>query len=126
MPILMQVNNEVVQHKVALNGQDLSIGRAAENDIQVEDRAVSGHHARIEWVDAENDQGGFYQLVDLGSTNGTFLNERRVGEATVLRHDDSLRVGFVTFRYLDENAPDFEETAKIHKSWIPGVYYTKD
>lgn len=126
MPILMQVNNEVVQHKAALNGQDLTIGRAADNDIQVEDRAVSGRHARIEWVKADNDQGGFYQLVDLDSTNGTFLNEHRLSEPVVLRHDDSLRIGFVTFRYLDEHAQDFEQTAKIHKSWIPGVYYTKD
>lgn len=126
MPILMQVNNEVVQHKVALSGQDLTIGRAADSDIQVEDRAVSSQHARIEWVKADNDQGGFYQLVDLDSTNGTFLNEKRLAEPAVLRHDDTLRIGFVSFRYLDENAQDFEQTAKIHKSWIPGVYYTKD
>ncbi|WP_108124389.1 FHA domain-containing protein [Saccharospirillum mangrovi] len=126
MPILMQVNNEVVQHKVALSGQDLTIGRAADSDIQVEDRAVSGQHARIEWVKADNDQGGFYQLVDLDSTNGTFLNEKRLAEPAVLRHDDTIRIGFVSFRYLDENAQDFEQTAKIHKSWIPGVYYTKD
>lgn len=126
MPILMQVNNEVVQHKVALSGQDVSIGRAADNDIQIEDRAVSSRHARIEWVKADNDQGGFYQLSDMDSTNGTFLNEHRLAESTTLRHDDSIRIGFVSFRYLDENAQDFEQTAKIHKSWIPGVYYTKD
>jgi len=126
MPILMQVNNEVVQHKVALNGQDVSIGRATDNDIQIEDRAVSGRHARIEWVKADNDQGGFYQLSDLESTNGTFLNEKRLSEPTALRHDDDIRIGFVNFRYLDETTQDFEQTAKIHKSWIPGVYYTKD
>lgn len=126
MPILMQLNNEVVQHKVALSGQDISIGRAADNDIQIEDRAVSGRHAQIEWVKADNDQGGLYQLTDLSSTNGTFLNEHRLSESTALRHDDSIRIGFVSFRYLDENNQDFEQTAKIHKSWIPGVYYTKD
>lgn len=126
MPILMQVNNEVVQHKVALNGQDVSIGRAADNDVQIEDRAVSGRHARIEWIKANIDQGGFYQLTDLDSTNGTFLNEKRLAEPVALRHDDEIRIGFVSFRYLDENNQDFEQTAKIHKSWIPGVYYTKD
>lgn len=125
MPILMQVSKEVVQHKVALDGQPLTLGRAADNDIQLEDRAVSSHHARLEWVAAEGDQAGFYRLVDLGSTNGTFLNETRIDQA-VLRHDDSLRLGFVTFRFVDEGGEDFEQTAQIHKSWIPGVYYTKD
>jgi hypothetical protein len=37
-----------------------------------------------------------------------------------------IRVGWNTFKFVDEAEGDANKTAKIRKSWIPGVYYTKD
>lgn len=126
MPMLMQVKKNVVQNRVALDAKPLTLGRAPDNDIQLEDRAVSSHHARIEWVPpAGEDAKGHHRLVDLDSTNGSFINEEKC-QARPLAHNDTLRLGFVTFRYIDEQHQSFDQTAKVHKSWIPGVYVTKD
>ncbi|MEJ2044488.1 MAG: FHA domain-containing protein [Reinekea sp.] len=126
MPILMQIKNEVVQAKFSIEQKTVSIGRSTDNDIQLDDATVSSNHAWIECHPADDAQEvERYKLIDLNSTNGTFLNEKKV-EETFIKHNDILRVGFVSFKFIDENQHRFEETSKVRKSWIPGVYYTKD
>lgn len=125
MPIIMQIKDDIVQNKFALAEKTLSIGRATDNDIQLNDSTVSANHAWIEFVPpSEHNPEPGYRLLDLGSTNGCFINEKRVHEQ-LMKHNDILRIGFVSFKFIDENEHRFEETAKVHKSWIPGVYYTK-
>lgn len=131
MPVLLQLTDSLVSNKFPLGNKRLSVGRSPDNDIQIDDMAVSAHHAWIEPVveeieseDGEAEQKINYCVVDLQSTNGIFLNEKKVEEET-LKHNDQLRIGWVTFKFIDENIQTFEETTKVHKSWIPGVYYTK-
>ncbi len=121
MPILVQISDNVVTHKYPLGESELFIGRSPDSDIEIDDMAVSSQHAKIEPINAAEGQ---YKLVDLDSTNGSFLNEKSVKESE-LTHNDLIRFGFVTFKFVDENKQSFEETTKVHKSWIPGVYYTK-
>jgi pSer/pThr/pTyr-binding forkhead associated (FHA) protein len=64
--------NESVLKEVDLDQSELTIGRKADNRLVIEDSAVSGHHARLVKI-----QSVFF-LEDLGSTNGTFVNEERV------------------------------------------------
>src|ERR671911_2941430 len=64
--------------RVPLTGT-LSIGRAADNAIQLDDRSVSRHHARVH---ASKD-GAFVE--DAGSTHGTFLDGRPIGSRPRLR-----------------------------------------
>ena len=64
----------------------VSIGRAPTNDIPVADNAVSGEHCRI------RPEGGAFVLHDLQSTNGTFVNEKRI-ERHRLSEGDVIRVG---------------------------------
>ena len=66
-----------------------------------------------------------YAIKDLGSTNKTYVNGEAIATKT-LEHDDNIRVGWNNFKFIDETQKDPNKTAKIHKSWIPGVYYTKD
>jgi len=70
-----------------LNGDQLQIGRADACQVQLADTYVSQFHARIYPRD-----GGWY-VEDLGSTNGTYLNQRRITAPAELRAGDHLRVG---------------------------------
>lgn len=62
------------------------MGRSPDNDVILRDPATSGHHARLER------RGEAFWVVDLGSTNGTFVNGEAVQEKQ-LNHGDRLTVG---------------------------------
>src|SRR5688572_4171256 len=78
-----------------------SIGRAGTNDIVVEDAAASRHHAEI-WVG----EAGKISMVDLDSTNGTFVNHERISGECLLKANDAIRIGQVIINIIwpgDEN-----------------------
>jgi len=64
----------------------LRMGRSPDNDVIFRDPATSGHHARLER------RGEQFWLIDLGSTNGTFVNGESVQERQ-LNHGDRLTIG---------------------------------
>ena len=68
-------------------GQELTIGRADKCHIVLDDTYVSQVHARI------FAKGDSYYLEDLGSTNGTYLNRKRVGGPTELQRGDRVKIG---------------------------------
>jgi pSer/pThr/pTyr-binding forkhead associated (FHA) protein len=68
----------------------LQIGRAEACQIRVEDTYVSSFHARLFSRD------GAWHVEDLGSTNGTYLNQRRVTAPAEVRAGDRVRVGKTT------------------------------
>ena len=72
-----------------------TVGRGAENDVQLSSPGVSRQHARIETVDASRRQ---YRVIDLGSGNGTFVNGQQVREADV-RPGDRLRFADCEFLF---------------------------
>jgi pSer/pThr/pTyr-binding forkhead associated (FHA) protein len=74
---------------VRLSGQ-INIGRGDACQVQVPDTYVSTFHARI------FDKDGSWYVEDLGSTNGTYLNQRKVTAPAELRAGDRLRVGKTT------------------------------
>ena len=64
----------------------ITIGRTASNDIQVDNVAVSAHHARIV------KQGRSCVIEDLNSTNGTFVNEKKITRKA-LKENDIITIG---------------------------------
>jgi DNA-binding response OmpR family regulator len=78
-----------------LSGEATIIGRAVESDIVVTSRRVSREHARVQR------QGRRVVLTDLGSTNGTFLNDQRVLSAVELRDGDHVFIGDVELIFHD-------------------------
>jgi pSer/pThr/pTyr-binding forkhead associated (FHA) protein len=71
-----------------------SIGRSSASDIVLKsDDFASGRHARL------TRHGGLLYVEDIGSTNGTFVNERKTVGATPLRDGDTVRIGSTIFRY---------------------------
>lgn len=79
-----------------LKGGKTSIGRAGTNDIVVEDAAASRHHAEI-WVD---EAAGKVSIVDLDSTNGTFVNHERISGECLLKANDAIRIGQVIINMI--------------------------
>lgn len=71
----------------------LSIGRAENNGLAVDDQFMSHMHARI------LRRGAFFYVEDLGSTNGTFINDQRITGDAQLRVHDELRFGETVLRY---------------------------
>ncbi len=65
-------------------------------EIRLEDTFASSRHARIER------QGSVIVLEDLGSTNGTFLNEEQLQGPQPLHHGDRIRIGDSQFSYLQD------------------------
>jgi pSer/pThr/pTyr-binding forkhead associated (FHA) protein len=74
---------------VRLTGQ-VQVGRADACQIKLDDTYVSTFHARI------FNRDGAWFVEDLGSTNGTFLNQRKVSGASELRAGDRVKVGRTT------------------------------
>ncbi len=70
---------------------EVSLGRGTENDLVVPHASVSRVHARIQR------RNGAYQLVDLNSTNGTFLNDQPVHGSVPLNPGSQVRLGEVSF-----------------------------
>jgi len=70
------------------------IGRSDDADIRIDQRSVSHAHAKILVL------GARHLLVDLGSTNGTFLNEERVVAEGLLKGGDVIRIGEIVMSFL--------------------------
>jgi len=71
----------------------ITVGRASSSDIVLDEHFVSSTHARFV------PRGSFYYVEDLGSTNGTFVNEKRVSGEAQLKLDTRVRIGETVFRY---------------------------
>lgn len=98
----------------------LTLGRAQDNDIVLEDSTVSSYHARISLTEQ-----GLFLFEDLGSTNG-LLYEGKKTENGILAEHKWLSVGLHEFTRVETLAQGMEQTLRIKKSWIPGVYYTSE
>lgn len=79
----------------ALSRTPFTIGRAPENDLCLEDRAVSARHARI--VNVQN----LWFIEDLGSRSGTFVNEQTIDRRR-LCDADSIRLGTYRLMFQDQ------------------------
>jgi hypothetical protein len=75
------------------------VGRASDNTILIDDGTVSSHHARLSY------QGGQWWLEDLGSKNGTGVNELDVEDPIVVTFGDKIRFGNVMTELKSGPAP---------------------
>jgi sigma-B regulation protein RsbU (phosphoserine phosphatase) len=87
MPEIEVQSDEGRGRRVSMTGPRIVIGRGRESDVFLPDYRLSRRHAEIE------QRGDAYFLVDLGSTNGTFLNGQRVIGERRLRDGDLISLG---------------------------------
>lgn len=111
-----------------LFGPPCAIGRHASNDIAIESDLVSRHHALVQWQQGIDgaDEGGFL-LVDLGSSNGTSVNGRRVAGPVFLANGDIIELSDCRFEFRSDDLAGevFEKTygstvidIKKRKIWL--------
>jgi hypothetical protein len=98
MPRLVAQSPEFEGKTFDLSGPEITVGRVADNRIQIEHASVSGHHAvfKLDQLD--------YVIKDLDSTNGTRINGERVTQQK-LRRNDILRLGNIEMLYDSEHQP---------------------
>lgn len=95
---------DVGDRQFPLVGKTLSLGRAKDNNVVFTSSKVSRRHAIVHAQGASE-----YSLVDLGSSNGTHLNGRRVIEPVALQHGDVIQIGEQSLNFRLETAQNGEE-----------------
>ncbi len=113
MPIKIAVQlsgNEETQSEHLFDKAEILIGRSLTNDIVLPDmqKKVSGTHAKLEL------KGGRYWLCDLGSTNGTFLNQRRLAANTPMEAGTSATIGIGNFQLSLEATMEAQGATQRH------------
>ena len=93
--------------RMPLPQQVLRIGRSPENDVVVSDLAVTRRHAEL-----RKSASGRYQIIDLGSHNGTYVNGVRVEQAE-LSESDIVSIGHATFRLADGELREYVDEGNV-------------
>jgi len=88
-------------------GQNVIIGRHEESHIQLDHKLVSRHHTKINWKGSEP------WVIDLNSTNGTFLNNQKIEEA-LIQEGDEIRIGNSALKIHFQMGEDGEKTRLTH------------
>ena len=84
-------------HEMAMERARMIIGRSEYNDIPLDSKFISRHHAMLVR------HGGTTFLMDLNSTNGTFVNSKRISNY-ILMHDDVITLGHHRIKFVDPHA----------------------
>jgi len=95
-----------------LGVKDLIVGRGDDCDIRIQDNSVSRKHVKVE----PTSEG--YAVSDLGSTNGTFVNDKQLDASLPLHDGDYLRVGNCLYRYLTGGNIEAEYHEEIYRLTI--------
>jgi len=114
MAVLAQLVDDVVVSKFDLKPGQLSIGRHPDNDVMIDDISISGHHAIIEVVESQYLKGTLeFFIVDKGSKNGTYINEKTVSGRERLVDGDVIRLAWNKFKLIDANGNQLARTAHV-------------
>ena len=113
MPRLIILPKGQSVRQITIKGSTTTIGRQEGNALVLSSDRISRLHAVIEW------DGDHYSVTDNGSTNGTFVNGKRVQRQT-LRNGDMLSIGDCEVRFLYDTRP-LPEGQALRLVTIPGA-----
>jgi pSer/pThr/pTyr-binding forkhead associated (FHA) protein len=109
MANLVLMLKDTVISEIFLEKDLISIGRSPSNDICIDNLAVSSCHAKI------SRRNNTFQIEDLNSTNGTFVNDKRVLNA-ILSNNDVIMIGKHSLIFSDPNCVDDQDiTQNVRK-----------
>src|SRR5262245_44174463 len=101
--------------------KEISLGRANVNSIVLEDNSVSRSHSVIHELDEK------YYVKDIGSRNGTFVNDKKIQDDFLLKHGDRIKIGIYVLKFLtqpEEEAAveeEVEEPTVMDEAFPPAV-----
>lgn len=87
------------ENRTRFDTDEVGIGRVQGNELVLPKGNVSKRHARISYVE------GRFVVADLNSTNGTYVNRRRISQSTIVRFGDRIYIGDFVLRIEDPSAP---------------------
>jgi diguanylate cyclase (GGDEF)-like protein len=90
---LVVINGLDLGKRYELNQTTITIGRSSKNDIQIDEDSISRNHAML------SNRGNGYVVRDLGSTNGTYVNDTQIKEQPLV-DGNQIRVGRTIFKFL--------------------------
>lgn len=96
MHAYVEVWGSALPEAVALQGERVTVGKATSSDIALEDPTISHLHAAFELF------GSGWCITDLGSRNGTYVQDERILGPRALRAGDEIRIGGVRLVFRDE------------------------
>ncbi len=97
--LLLWLDGEEIQGRWSLAKPAMTIGRSEDNDIVIDDRWVSRHHARI------RTEGSQYIVEDLGSKNGTLVNGQLIERSRELADGDEIQITpLIALTFVDYGA----------------------
>lgn len=105
-PLLFLTRNGQTLRKIRFDGSRLMIGRTEHNDLAIDSKFVSRHHALLVR------HGSSTLLMDLNSANGTFVNSRRISNQ-VLANEDVITLGDYGLKFVDPGAKRHEAVEGI-------------
>jgi len=91
---LVIIYGDELGKRIPLGIGSLKVGRSSKSDIQLDQDSVSRVHAEFK------SNGSIVTVLDLGSTNGTYVNDRVVGGEAVLTDGDQIKIGGAIFKFL--------------------------
>jgi DNA-binding CsgD family transcriptional regulator len=103
-PMLNFIHGPIAGKRVAMDTDELTVGRADKNDLTLEDPLVSRLHAIF------MRRGDVVLLEDLGSHNGTYVNNERLHQIRQLHHGDTIVLGSSRAMYEDPSLITEEST----------------
>lgn len=101
------------ERREAFEQPEISIGRVQGNDLMLPKGNVSKRHARLVYRDAR------FIVTDLNSTNGTYVNRRRISQATIVRQGDRIYIGDFVIRIETTDDSSGLSTSRTSMAPIP-------
>lgn len=109
-PALVSLNGDLIAVPILLEREKVTLGRALEADVRINDFRVSRQHAQIVTIQNSEDDSETYLLRDLHSRNGTILNGQKVVQE-YLQNGDKITIGEQIFRFdlMDEIDREYQK-----------------
>src|SRR4029077_10754286 len=102
------------ERRETFDKNEINVGRVQGNDLMLPKGNVSKHHARLLYRDAR------FIVTDLKSTNGTYVNGRKISQATIVREGDKIYIGdFVLRLETGQKPPGFVEDEALSAPVAP-------